>query len=88
MFHHDNLTVPPNHSSVLSTSDLTTYTGSHDNDDDNGIHRANDYNNFYRPRVHARRERGWPLPIYTFKNEALQERENGAFRSWNGKWSN
>jgi hypothetical protein len=88
MFHYDNLTVPPVHASVSSTSDLTTYTGSYDNnDDDNGIHRANDYNNFYMPRVRARRERGWSLPIHTSKNEALQESENGACRSWNGKWS-
>jgi hypothetical protein len=79
MFHHDNLTVPPVHSSVLSTSDLTTYTGSYDNyDDDNGIHRADDYNNFYMPRVRARRGRGWPLPIHTFNNESAKTAHSGA----------
>jgi hypothetical protein len=67
MFHHNNLTTPPVHSSVLSTSDLTT-TGSFDID---GNHLADD--SFYMPRVPV--ADAVAISGSHIQDEALQERE-------------
>lgn len=69
MFHHNNLTTPPVHSSVLSTSDLTT-TGSYDND---GTHPAADNDSFYMPRVPV--ADAVAITSSHIQDEALQERE-------------